>query len=324
VFDAIAPGNSPESVMGTLILFQDLQLAEVFSVVFLAGGLLLLFASAVFFSTFLSRAMTAAAAGVVTALGVISLIFVVWSRFDLIPRFEPGLVAVELGAAAVLILLASLYVFARGEMLSGRGVLRYATLGLLAAMAGLVVVSVPAFVAQTRLTPANAVLIDPTIVPAGNAVVTTAMDDEGGSAQSWAIFLDGSGHRQLSPRLTGQPAVSPDGAWVAYLSQRGPLGLRADTVSLRATRMDGGEDRLLVDGLGVALYPGAIDEIRFSPDGDRVALAYDSTSLVVASMNGKKPLLMDLDTLGLHYARVHGWTEDGTEIVLASPGWRRD
>lgn len=120
LFDAIAPGDAPESVMQQLDLVQGYDGTQTFAMVCLTGGVMLLFASAVFFSTFLSRAMTAAAAGVVTSLAIVSLIFVVWSRFDLIPRFEPGLVAVELGAAAVLILLASLYVFARGEMLSGR------------------------------------------------------------------------------------------------------------------------------------------------------------------------------------------------------------
>ena len=324
LFEAIAPGQASESVIRSLLLMgRDLDVGETFALVFLAGSLLLLLASAVFFSTFLSRAMTAAAAGVVTSMGIISLIFVVWSRFDLMPRFEPGLVAAELGAAAVLILLASLYVFARGEMLSGRGVLRYATLGLLAAIAGLVVVSVPAFVAHMRLTPTDAMLIDPRIVPAGNAAVATAMTNDGGSSQSWAIYFDGSGYQRLSPRLTGQPTVSPDGEWVAYLSQRGPLGLRSDTVSLRAAKMDGGGDRLLAAGLPAPLYLGAIYGLHFSPGGDRVALTYDHRVLVVASMSGEEPVSTALKTLGLEYAQVYGWTEDGTEVVVGSPGWRR-
>jgi ABC-type transport system involved in multi-copper enzyme maturation permease subunit len=323
LFDGIAPGSAPQSVMQQLDLIQGYDGVQTFGMVGLAGGVILLFASAVFFSTFLSRAMTAAAAGVVTSLGIVSLIFVVWSRFDLMPRFEPGLVAVELGAASVLILLASLYVFARGEMLSGRGALRYATLGLLAAIAGLVVVSVPAFVAHTRLSPADAVLMDPRITPAGNAVVTTAIGTDGGSAQSWAIYFDGSGYERLTPRLTGQPTVSPDGEWVAYLSQRGPLGLRSDTVSLRAARVDGSEDRLLAAPLPVPLYFGVIDDIHFSPDGARVALAYDRGVLVVASMSGEQPVFKELDTLGLPHAKVYGWTEDGTEIVVGSPGWKR-
>ena len=206
LFDAIAPGDTAESVMQQVILIQDYDIAQTFGLVFMAGGVMLLFASAVFFSTFLSRAMTAAAAGVVTSLGIVSLIFVVWSRFDLMPRFEPGLVAVELGAASMLILLASLNVFARGEMLSGRGVLRYATLGLLAAIAGLVVVSVPAFVAHMRLTSTDAVLIEPKIVPTGNAVVTTAVGlrrrigAELGRSSSMVVATNA-----LSPRLTGRP-----------------------------------------------------------------------------------------------------------------------
>jgi ABC-type transport system involved in multi-copper enzyme maturation permease subunit/Tol biopolymer transport system component len=323
LFDAVAPGDSSESVMEQVMLVQDYGMGEAFGVVFLTGGLLLLFAAAVFFSTFLSRAMTAAAAGVVSALGIISLIFVVWSRFDLMPRFEPGLVAIELGTATVLILLASLYVFARGEMLSGRGVLRYVTLGSLAAVAGLVVVSVPAFVAHTRLSPDDAVLLGTQIVPAGNAIVTTVVDEEGGSAQTWAIYFDGSGYQRLTPRLTGHASVSPDGEWVAYLSQRGPLGLRADSVSLRATRIDGTGDRLLAAPLPSTLLLDRFDEIRFSPDSRRVAVAFDHRSLVVASIDGREPVFIELKKLDLTYARVYGWTEDGTEVVIGSPGWQR-
>ena len=324
LFEAIVPGQPTEPVLRSLLLMgRDFDVSETFAIVFLIGSLALLFASAIFFSTFLSRSMTAAAAGVVTSLGVISVVFVVWSRFDLIPRFEPGLIAVELGAAALLILMASLYVFSRGEMLSGRGVLRYATLGLLAAVAGLVVVSVPAFVAQTRLSPEDAVLMNPKIVPAGNALVTTAADSDGGSVQTWAVFFDGSGYQRLSPRLTGSPSVSPDGEWVGYLSQRGALGLRADTVSLRATRMDGTGDRLLAAPLPGPLMYGIFDDMRFSPDSQRVAVAFDHSTLVVASINGGEPVFVSLKKLGLTYARVYGWTEDGTEVVVGTPGWKR-
>jgi hypothetical protein len=324
LFEAVAPGQATEPVIRSLLLMgRDLDIGESFAIVFLTGSVALLFASAVFFSTFLSRAMTAAAAGVVTALGIISLVFVVWARFDLMPRFEPGLVAVELGAAALLILAASLYVFARGEMLSGRGVLRYATLGLLTAIGGLVVVSVPAFVAQTRLSPEDAVLMDPKIVPAGNALVTTAMDSDGGSAQSWAIYFDGSGYQRLSPRLTAMPAVSPDGEWVAYLSQRGALGLRSNDVSLRATRMDGTGDRLLAASMPASLILDLWGEICFSPDSERVAVAFNRRVLVVASIGGGEPVSVKLEKLGLDFARVYGWTEDGTEVVIGSPGWAR-
>ena len=323
LFDAIVPGDTPGSVMEQVGLGQDYGIVETFGVVFLAGGLLLLFATAVFFSTFLSRAMTAAAAGVVSALGIISLVFVVWSRFDLMPRLEPGLVAVEFGTASLLILLASLYVFARGEMLSGRGVLRYATLGLLAALAGLVVVSVPAFVAHTRLSPDDAVLMGAQIVPAGNAIVTTAAGDDGGSVQTWAVYFDGSGFERLTPRLTGHPSVSPDGQWVAYLSQRGVLGLRADTVSLRAMRIDGTGDRLLAAEVPAPHLFGQFDEISFSPDSKRVAMAFTRDALVVASIDEGEPTFTDLKKLGLAHARVYGWSEDGSEVVVGTPGWKR-
>jgi ABC-type transport system involved in multi-copper enzyme maturation permease subunit len=323
VFAALAPDDGRETVLHQVAMVKDYGIGEAFGMAFLLGGLALLFATAVFFSTFLSRAMTAAAAAVVTALGIISLSFIVWSRFDLIPRFVPGLVTLEFGTAAVLILVASLFVFGRGEMLSGRGVLRYAAFGLLAALAGLVVVCVPAFVAYSRLTPEDAVLLDPRIAPSRNAVLATAANEEGGSAQSWSVFLDGSGIRRLGPRLSGMPAMSPDGKWIAYLSQRGPLGLRADTVSLHALRSDGTGDRVIAAPLPVQLVPGMVDTIRFSPDASRIALGLFNDALVVASVDGGQPVFVEPEEIGLDFARIYGWTEDGREVVVGSPGWSR-
>jgi len=86
-FRALVGGGSRGLALDPLLGLGSIDVAEAFVGVALAGCMLLLFACAAFFSTFLSRAMTAAAAGVVAALAIIAAVFLVWSRFDLIPRF---------------------------------------------------------------------------------------------------------------------------------------------------------------------------------------------------------------------------------------------
>jgi hypothetical protein len=322
-FQSIAPGHGSSDVMDSLTTLSRYGVAGAFTLISVGGSVLLLFASAVFFSTFLSRALTAAAAGLVAALAVISVVFLIWSRLDLVPRFEPGLLAIELGAAGLLVLVASLFVFTRGEMLSGRRVLRTALVGSLVVLGGLVIVSLPILRAHTRLTPSAAALSDLQFVSAGNAIVATASGEHGESAQTWKIYLDGSGYERLTGRFSLKPAVSPDGEWIVYLSQRGPLGLRSEEISLRAVRTDGGADRLLATGLpGRPSYLYTVDDPVFSPDGERFAFSYD-TNLIVAAMDNRPLIVEDLDNQDLRYSRVLGWTEDGAEILLISSYWIR-
>ena len=65
------------------------------------SAITLLFAASVFFSTFLSRAMNAVFAGIVSSMAMMMFLFVIWSRLDIMPRLEPGLFVLELVLAAV-------------------------------------------------------------------------------------------------------------------------------------------------------------------------------------------------------------------------------
>ncbi|MFQ5743863.1 MAG: ABC transporter permease subunit, partial [Acidobacteriota bacterium] len=87
-----------------------------FDLVNVASVSLLLFACAVFFSTFLAGPLTAAAAGLALSLTILTGIFVLWSRFSLVPRFEPQWLATAIALTALLILMASLVLFARAEL----------------------------------------------------------------------------------------------------------------------------------------------------------------------------------------------------------------
>jgi hypothetical protein len=80
---------------------------------------------------------------------------------------------------------------------------------------------------------------------------------------------------------------------------------------------------LLAEELPVQFILGSFSEIRFSPDSRRVAVAFDHDTLVVASIQGAEPVFVELKRLGLEFARVYGWTEDGTEVIVGTPGWKR-
>ena len=295
-----------------------------FTLVSLAGGVFLVFACGVFFSTFVARGLTAAAAGLVAALTVGAGLLLVWVRLDLVPRFEPELLALELAAAGAAALCVSLWLFTAGELLAGRTMLRRAVFGGGAALAAIAGLSVPVALSQTRLDPRSALLVDLRVVPGRNAVVATAAGAQSTSPEVWLIHLDGSGIERLTGRLAGLAAVSPDGSQVAYVSVRGPFGLRSATASLHVVSTDGGGDRVLASGLGaVPLLRSEFGEMRFSPRGDRVAAVLGDT-LAIAALDGSgcstRTLADDLP----RNARIAGWTPDGSEVLLINPTWGRD
>lgn len=315
---------------GTSRLFSFLSHGSFGSVplgVALTGGIFLLFSSAVFFSTFVGRAMTAAAAGLAAAWAVLSAIFHVWSRLDLIPRLEPGLLAVEIFLASVLVLLASLYLFARGEMLRGAGARRRVALVSLIVVCGIVVTGMPPIYSQARLSPDTAVLHDAEVSPRGDAIAVTAARSDGSSSQVWLVHPDGSGFERLTGRLTGCPTFSPDGRSVAYLSARGTFGLSAGHASLHVVSTDGSDDREIVSGLPLGLFlqcsSSSAYQIAFSPDGSQVAFL-STNVLHVVPVQGGPTLSLRLRPTPVVGGRILGWRKDGSELILVSGLWKQD
>jgi hypothetical protein len=324
-FRWITGGQGSQDVVASLSFLGRHQDLDPIALISLSGGVALLYAAGVFFSTFISRAMTAAAAGLVTSLTLISVLFVAWLHLDLVPRFEPELMAVELSVVALLVLAGSLFIFTRGELLSGRVVLRMALFGGLAVLFAGAAISLPMFYAQTRLTPSSAILTDLQIVPGANSIVASASSPEGGSFQTWQIYLDGSGYRRLTGRMAIHPVVSPDGRWVAYVSQRGPFGLRSSRSSLRIASLLDTQDRLVAEG--IAGHAWEVDQFHFSPKSDRIAFVSRRQIVVVATDGSSETHhRIDFDGYQWSFIRLMGWNGNGSELLLTlrsdEPGTR--
>jgi hypothetical protein len=291
-----------------------------------ASALLLLFSASVFFSTLVSRAMTAAAAGLALSLLILAGIVLYWSRMDLVPRFEPELLAADILLAALLVLLGSRYLFVRGELLRGEGVRGRVVLASLTILGAGALAAIPLIQAQLRLTPANAVLESATVSPGGDAVIAIAATPTGGSSQVWAIHPDGSGFTRVTGRLATSAAISPDGEWVGYLSHRGALGFAAELPALRIVRPSGVEDRLIAANLPLGIDDGDRVEVKdgylwipprliFSPDGSKIAIL-GRWKMVVVSVDGASlETFPDPDPAG-GSMRPYGWTADSRGIVL--------
>lgn len=299
----------------SLLLDQQLPLETLRYVLPVLAATFLLFGAAAYCSALFSRSMTAAAAALCLSLVAVAVVLAVWGRLDLVPRLEPGWVALELVSIGALLLAGSLVLFARADLAARPMAARsWAALGG-AALMSLAPAVVPLLAAHAAIRPETARITSGVIAPAGDAVAAALAPSDKQASQLWLIPTDASPPQPLAGRLTWPIDVSPDGAWVAYLSARGPLGLRSDTVQLRVVRTDGAQDTLLTSSVSpFALYLPAISG-GFSPDGSRLALLV-LDELVVASMDGSLRRKLKIPVSPSTLLSVLGWTADGDEIIL--------
>lgn len=273
-----------------------------FDVVALASLCFLLFACATFFSTLISRPLSAAAAGGALALFLLAGILLLWAAFSLTPRLEPQWLAAEVTLAAAIVLVASLAIFARAELLrrgSGwpRPVLACAfALGLLG------LVAIPAAHAGGRISQDLVVIAGNEIAVSGDGVAMTVNLPSGRGQEIWLVHADGSGTSPVTGRHTRLPTVTPDGREILYFSKRGLAGAVLENYDLRGVRPDGSGDRLIAAGL-----PGT-GELFFSPYGRRAMLVVDDT-LHMISLSGHEVEIFDISGQNLAGAEMAGWSD---------------
>lgn len=275
--------------------------------------LLLLYAATVFFSTFLSRSVTAAGAGLTASVSLFTVTLLIWSRLDL--DFEPviALLCVHLAGISLVILAASLALFRRPGASGTRRAPMVAGLAIAASLALSPVVAVGWL---TPLSEQAAQLQTVALSPSGDAIAVTASRDLN-SPRVLIVRTDGSGGSRLTSRLTMNPAFSPDGQWIAYLSRRSWLGLAQDDLALRAIRPDGSGDHLIAGAIPRDgwWYPFAI----VSPDATRVAM--DSGShLVVGRFGEQTAVKVELAGTPASYGTLLGWTHDGRHVLVKASG----
>jgi dipeptidyl aminopeptidase/acylaminoacyl peptidase len=115
---------------------------------------------------------------------------------------------------------------------------------------------------------------DPRLSPEGRhvAYVVSRIDSEANAYRTaiWVAPLDGSAEpRQFTAgeRTDGSPRWSPDGRWLAFVSNRDGEDEKKSKGQLYVMPADGGEPRKLTDG------KESVESITWSPDSKRIAFA---------------------------------------------------
>lgn len=282
---------------------------------------LLLFAAAVFCSAIFARAMTAAAAALAATMLIIAGLYTLWASLDLQPGLAMFWAFLDVGLVALLTLLASLCLFSWGEMLRGRGMRRLLMMSALAVAGTSSVVAIPVVQWYSRLTPANASVLDRILSPTGDVVAMTVTNLDRPSPQIWLVPSDGSGLERLTGAGAYNPGVSADGRNIAYLSSGGLFGWSSSKLDLRIVRANGTGDRRLAALPAGGTHDSWSGRVSFSPDGRRVA-ALVGTKLVIArdiSGGGGPETRVDLvaRTPHLRFFMI-GWTQTGSDVLIAS------
>jgi hypothetical protein len=158
----------------------------------------------------------------------------------------------------------------------------------------------------------------PLLTGDGKGIVANVFDSGRNSLNPriWRISLSGGDIAQLGGRFAYNPALSPDGKWIAYLSQVSILGLAKTAVDVRAVRVDGSGDHLIAPDLVERPYFGGeiYESLFFSPDNSRIAWICDGTLIIT------EPNQTRLVQIALPQGRqwfIAGWNSSGTEVLVA-------
>ncbi|HEX9208065.1 MAG TPA: S9 family peptidase [Steroidobacteraceae bacterium] len=132
-----------------------------------------------------------------------------------------------------------------------------------------------------------AAVAEPTFAPDGRSLVysvtVTNAEEDKQQSDLWRVGYDGLDRVQLTQTPKSSewaPAWSPDGRWLAFLSDRGDDDAVTQVWALPAT---GGEARALTN------LPGGVEDFHWSPDSRRLAVIAQDPSRPAGTPKPKNP-----------------------------------
>ncbi len=296
-------------------------------------GLYLCFSAAVFLSAHVGRPLAATIGGLAITMLTVVILIVLWPRVGLLTSFSETWIKVEALVAATMLLALSLHRFTSAEAGTASSLAR--TLSSVALMIAVTaaVGFAPALYADIFADLDRAVTYDFALSPSGDTAVVTAAQYPSMKGSLWRLPDEAQGAdggaeqlapRRLTRRLAFSPFFSPDGQWVYYFTARRP-GMVSGDVDLRAVRIDGAEDRLVIGNMGEVRdvtrqgWPRPAEDSVASPDGSRVVFG--------PAWWGEEAMVIDLERGTARKIVVDPTPEGGREFLwqTAEPvAWSRD
>ncbi len=135
------------------------------------------------------------------------------------------------------------------------------------------------------------------------SVTEANLEDDAAQTDLWRAGWDGTGRRALTRTPDSDesgPRVSPDGKWIAFLSDRGDEDAKTQVWVMHA---EAGEAEKLTD------FPGGVSEFDWSPDSARLAVIADDPERPAGEEAPKQPPPIELNR---YYFKedYHGWVTD--------------
>ncbi len=152
-----------------------------------------------------------------------------------------------------------------------------------------------------------AAVSDLDLAPDGEWVVYSAseanFEDDAAQSDLWRARWDGSGRRALTRTPDSDeydPQVSPDGKWIAFLSDRGDEDAKTQVWVMHA---EAGEAEKLTD------FPDGVSEFDWSPDSARLAVIAGDPERPAGEAAPKQPPPIEINR---YYFKedYHGWVTD--------------
>ena len=160
--------------------------------------------------------------------------------------------------------------------------------------------------------PSSTTTPEATVAPQAQLAFVSERD---GLPQIYLVNLDGSGLRALTTEAEGacQPAWSPDGAQLAFISPCPGLQERYDGASIFVLTLSTGRSDL------ISTFATGDYDPAWSPDGSRLAFTSLQTGkpqiFIYTFETGQADILMNRTTTN----RMPAWSADGSQIVYVAP-----